>query len=120
MGYVLTGGLGGSVLFIYGACLPAIAMNRYGLSPQQLSWVLALGAGGMMAFAQFNRFLLRRYHRDQILKTANLAQRHSWRAAVRGRMVRQGRFCGPDRAHAVDPGPARTEPAARGRGRPRL
>jgi DHA1 family bicyclomycin/chloramphenicol resistance-like MFS transporter len=71
MGYILTGGLGGSVLFIYGACLPAIAMNRYGLSPQQLSWVLALGAGGMMAFAQLNRPLLRRFHRDRILKAAN-------------------------------------------------
>ena len=72
MGYVLTGGLGGSVLFIYGACLPAIAMNRYGLSPQQLSWVLALGAGGMMACAQLNRPLMRWFDRDRILKTANM------------------------------------------------
>ena len=81
MGYVLTGGLGGSVLFIYGACLPAIAMNRYGLSPQQLSWVLAFGAGGMMACAQLNRRLLRRFHRDQILKSAN------WLSVVLGAVL---------------------------------
>jgi DHA1 family bicyclomycin/chloramphenicol resistance-like MFS transporter len=71
MGYVLSSGLGGSVLFVYGACLPAIAMHRYGLTAQQLAWVLALGAGAMMACAQFNRILLRRWSRDVLLRTAN-------------------------------------------------
>jgi len=72
VGYGLSGGLNGAVVFTYVASSPDLLIRTYGISPGAFGWVFGLNAFGMIAGGQINRYLLRRTTPDAVLARASL------------------------------------------------
>lgn len=66
MGYVLSIACVSAVLFSYISGAPTLFIEEHGLSPQAFSIYFGCNAGGMVLFAQANRWLLRRSSPRQI------------------------------------------------------
>jgi MFS transporter, DHA1 family, multidrug resistance protein len=68
--YALTGSMGAAGLYAYIAGSPYIFMEIYKVSEKQYGWIFALIALGLITATQINRFLLRKYTSQQIIKVA--------------------------------------------------
>ncbi len=69
VGYALTGGCVSAAMFAYIAGSPFVFIDLYGIKPQNYGWIFGTNAFGLIAAAQVNRRLLKRYQGDTILKT---------------------------------------------------
>jgi len=67
MGYVLSVSCVSSILFAYISGSPSLFIEQYGQSPQAFSVLFGLNAGGMVLFAQSNRWWLRHYEPREIV-----------------------------------------------------
>ncbi len=72
--YAFTGAIGFGGLFVYIASSPGIFMGDYGLNQKQYGYLFAFIASGLIAAAQVNNLLLRRYTSEQIILGVLYAQ----------------------------------------------
>lgn len=72
IGYTLAGALNGAALFTYVSSSPELLIKTYGISPQLFGWVFGLNAVGIIGGGQVNRYVLRTYTPDQVLRAASL------------------------------------------------
>ncbi|OYU69651.1 MAG: Bcr/CflA family drug resistance efflux transporter [Alphaproteobacteria bacterium PA2] len=72
VGYTLAGALNGAALFTYVSSSPELLIKTYGISPQMFGWVFGLNAVGIIGGGQVNRYVLRTYTPDQVLRAASL------------------------------------------------
>jgi DHA1 family bicyclomycin/chloramphenicol resistance-like MFS transporter len=72
VGYALAGALNGAALFTYVSASPELLIQTYGVTPQAFGWVFGLNAVGIIGGGQVNRYLLRRWTPDTILRRASL------------------------------------------------
>jgi DHA1 family bicyclomycin/chloramphenicol resistance-like MFS transporter len=73
VGYTLAGALNGAALFTYVSSSPELLIKTYGISPQMFGWVFGLNAVGIIGGGQVNRWVLRTYTPDQVLRAASLS-----------------------------------------------
>ena len=73
VGYALSGGLNGAVLFTYISSSPELLIGIYGVEPAMFGWVFGVNAVGVIGANQVNRRLLRYRTPDQVLARASLA-----------------------------------------------
>jgi DHA1 family bicyclomycin/chloramphenicol resistance-like MFS transporter len=67
--YTLVGGIATSAPFAYISGSPDVFMNIYHVSEQQYGWIFAFLAIAIIAPAQLNHFLLKRFRSEQIIYT---------------------------------------------------
>ncbi|PWJ58470.1 DHA1 family bicyclomycin/chloramphenicol resistance-like MFS transporter [Dyadobacter jejuensis] len=72
--YTLAGGLATAAPFAYIAGSSDVFMNQYGLNEEQYGWVFTLLASAMIGATQLNRFILRRFTSQQIIRTTLYVQ----------------------------------------------
>jgi MFS transporter, DHA1 family, multidrug resistance protein len=70
MGYAIAGGLASSAMFAYISGSPFVFIELNGVAPEYFGLLFGTNAVGLIAAAQFNRWLLTRYQDTQILKAA--------------------------------------------------
>ncbi|NJM07479.1 Bcr/CflA family multidrug efflux MFS transporter [Candidatus Gracilibacteria bacterium] len=70
IGYALAGGLFFSSMFAYITGSPFVIIEQYGVAPEQFAWIFGLNASGLVITAQLNRWLLRHYSSDTVLRAA--------------------------------------------------
>ena len=73
IGYTLAGALNGAALFTYVSSSPELLIKTYGISPQMFGWVFGLNAVGIIGGGQVNRYVLRTFTPDQVLRAASLS-----------------------------------------------
>jgi DHA1 family bicyclomycin/chloramphenicol resistance-like MFS transporter len=66
--YAFTGGLAASGLYAYIAGSPYVFMELFKVSEKQYGWIFALMAMGLIGSAQLNRYLLKTFKSEQIIK----------------------------------------------------
>ncbi len=72
VGYALAGALNGAALFTYVSASPDLLIKTYGITPQAFGWVFGLNAIGIIGGGQVNRYLLRHWSPDVVLRRASL------------------------------------------------
>ena len=72
VGYVLAGALNGAVLFTYVSGSPDLLMGTYKVSPTQFPWLFGLNAVAIIGSNQLNRYALRYWTPDRVLRRASL------------------------------------------------
>ena len=72
VGYALAGALNGAVLFTYVSGSPDLLMGTYGVSPTQFPWLFGLNAVAIIGSNQVNRYALRYWTPDRVLRRASL------------------------------------------------
>ncbi len=72
VGYALAGALNGAVLFTYVSGSPDLLMGTYGVSPTQFPWLFGLNAVAIIGSNQLNRYALRYWTPDRVLRRASL------------------------------------------------
>ncbi|HOX81680.1 MAG TPA: multidrug effflux MFS transporter [Chryseolinea sp.] len=72
--YAFAGGLATAAPFAYIAGSADVFMNIYKLSEHQYGWVFAFLAFAMIGSTQLNRFLLKKFKSEQIIKTTLMYQ----------------------------------------------
>ncbi|OXE36545.1 MAG: Bcr/CflA family drug resistance efflux transporter [Phenylobacterium zucineum] len=73
IGYTLAGALNGAALFTYVSSSSDLLIKTYGITPQMFGWVFGLNAVGIIGGGQVNRYVLRTFTPDQVLRTASLS-----------------------------------------------
>ena len=73
IGYTLAGALNGAALFTYVSSSPELLIKTFGISPQMFGWVFGLNAVGIIGGGQVNRYVLRTFTPDQVLRAASLS-----------------------------------------------
>jgi DHA1 family bicyclomycin/chloramphenicol resistance-like MFS transporter len=68
MGYALSGSLAQAGMMAYITGAPFIFIEHFGVPPERFGWIFGLNAFGLIAMAQINLVLLRRYSLDQVLR----------------------------------------------------
>jgi DHA1 family bicyclomycin/chloramphenicol resistance-like MFS transporter len=68
MGYALAGGAIYAGMFAYIAGSPFVLITLFGVSPEHYGWIFGANALGIVAFAQVNRTLLRKFDSERILR----------------------------------------------------
>ncbi len=72
--YAFAGAIASSGLYAYIAGSPFVFMELYRVSDRQYGWIFAFIAMGLIAASQVNRFLLRKYSSEQIIKATLFCQ----------------------------------------------
>jgi DHA1 family bicyclomycin/chloramphenicol resistance-like MFS transporter len=72
MGYALSGGVAQAGMFAYISGSSFVFIEVYGVSPAHFGWLFGLIAFGLIASAQVNSLLLRRYRSEHVLRMALL------------------------------------------------
>jgi DHA1 family bicyclomycin/chloramphenicol resistance-like MFS transporter len=72
VGYALAGGLNGATLFTYIASSPELLIKTYGIAPSAFGLVFGLNSIGIVAGAQVNRHLLRRWTPERVLARSSV------------------------------------------------
>ena len=70
LGFAMAGGLASSAMFAYISGSPFVFIELNGVAPEYFGLLFGTNAVGLIAAAQFNRWLLTRYDGVQILKAA--------------------------------------------------
>ena len=73
IGYTLAGALNGAALFTYVSSSPELLIKTFGISPQMFGWAFGLNAVGIIGGGQVNRYVLRTFTPDQVLRAASLS-----------------------------------------------
>ena len=73
IGYTLAGALNGAALFTYVSSSPELLIKTFGISPQMFGGVFGLNAVGIIGGGQVNRYVLRTFTPDQVLRAASLS-----------------------------------------------
>lgn len=73
IGYTLAGALNGAALFTYVSSSSDLLIKTYGITPQMFGWVFGLNAIGIIGGGQVNRYVLRTFTPDQVLRAASLS-----------------------------------------------
>jgi DHA1 family bicyclomycin/chloramphenicol resistance-like MFS transporter len=68
LGYALSGGAIYAGMFAYIAGSPFVLINLFGVRPEHYGWIFGTNAVGIVALAQINRVLLKRFDSERILK----------------------------------------------------
>lgn len=70
MGYALSGGIAQAGMFAYIAASSFVFIGIYGLTPSQFGWLFGANAFGLIAAAQINARVLKRYRSERVLRAA--------------------------------------------------
>jgi DHA1 family bicyclomycin/chloramphenicol resistance-like MFS transporter len=70
LGLVAAVSCASGVLFAYVSGSPGVFIGQYGVTPQHFGFFFGANAGGITAASQLNRWLLRRWAADRIVRTA--------------------------------------------------